>query len=146
MSTLSGDSVQHDNSIPRLIAGLFVLLGIGILLVLVLNVGGSEDIARARATGDLGQVILEFLYTFGIISPLLMLGAGLAFLNFARKLNAKDLLTAKWATQTLFWLMVFCIIGSGVHTPIREPWEAPKPTMEECGADDGCTDQESRDH
>ncbi len=114
MSTIKRGNNPRDDTIPRLIAMLFALLGIGTLLALVISVGAAPNISRARATGDIGRLILEFLYTFGIVTPLLMLAAGFAFLNIARKLRAKDLLTAKWSTQTLFWLMIFSIFGMGV--------------------------------
>ena len=114
MSAPSHDSSQRGHTVPRLIAGLFACLGIGMLLALTVNVGGAPNIIRARETGDIGPLILEFLYTFGIVTPLLMLAAGFASLNIARKLRARDLLTAKWATQILFWLMIFSIFGIAV--------------------------------
>lgn len=114
MNAQSQADRQRDTQKPQLIAALFALLGVGILVVLVLNVGGSANINRAREAGDTGQIILEFLYSFGIIMPILMLGAGYVFVNVARKLLAKDLVTSTWATQILFWLMVFSIIGIGI--------------------------------
>ena len=107
-------TASRDASIPHLIAGLFALLGIGALLALAVSVGGADNITRARQTGDIGRLILEFLYTFGIVTPLLLLAAGLACLNIARKLWAKDLLAAKWSTQILFWLMIFSLFGIGI--------------------------------
>ena len=107
-------TASRDTSIPQLIAGLFALLGIGALLALAVSVGGADNITRARQTGDVGRLILEFLYTFGIVTPLLLLAAGFACLNIARKLWAKDLLAAKWSTQVLFWLMIFSLFGIGV--------------------------------
>lgn len=114
MSTMSHISNQRDEQTPQLISALFALLGVIILVLLVVNVAGAENINKAGASGDIGRLVLEFLFTFGIISPLLMLGVGFAFLNLARKLRARDLLTAKWSTQALFWMMVFSIFGTGI--------------------------------
>lgn len=114
MNTQSQNSIEQNTRIPQLIVGLFAILGIGILAVLVISVLNADDITRAREAGDTGQLILEFLYAFGIISPLLMLGAGFAFLNLSRKLLARDLISSGWATQVLFWLMVFSIFGVGI--------------------------------
>ena len=107
-------TASRNASIPQLIAGLFALLGIGALLALAISVGGADNITRARQTGDVGRLIVEFLYTFGLVTPLLLLAAGFACLNIARKLWAKDLLTAKWSTQVLFWLMIFSLFGIGI--------------------------------
>lgn len=107
-------TASRDTSIPQLIAGLFALLGIGALLALAVSVGGADNVTRARETGDVGRLIVEFLYTFGLVTPLLLLAAGFACLNIARKLWAKDLLTAKWSTQVLFWLMIFSLFGIGI--------------------------------
>ena len=107
-------TASRNASIPQLIAGLFALLGIGALLALAISVGGADNVTRARETGDVGRLIVEFLYTFGLVTPLLLLAAGLACLNIARKLWAKDLLTAKWSTQVLFWLMIFSLFGIGI--------------------------------
>lgn len=107
-------TASRNASIPQLIAGLFALLGIGALLALAVSVGGADNVTRARQSGDIGRLIVEFLYTFGLVTPFLLLAAGFACLNIARKLWAKDLLTAKWSTQVLFWLMIFSLFGIGV--------------------------------
>ena len=56
MSAPSHDSSQRDHTVPRLIAGLFACLGIGMLLALTVNVGGAPNIIRARETGDIGAL------------------------------------------------------------------------------------------
>ena len=111
MTTTSLDLDRYNDRMPQLIAGLFAILGVGTLVVLIISVSGTNSIARAREAGDTGQLILEFFDSFGIIIPLLMLGIGFAFVNLARKLLARDLVTARWATQILFWLMIFSIVG-----------------------------------
>jgi trehalose/maltose transport system permease protein len=111
MNTSSQDFSQRKVPMPEFIAGLFAVMGVGMLIVLIFNVLGAESIRQAQAAGDTGQMILEFLYRFGIIAPLLMLGAGIAFLNISRKLIAKDLITSNWATQILFWMMIFSVVG-----------------------------------
>ena len=111
MSTVADTPTPSDQSIPQLIAALFGALGIATLLLLVVGVSGDANIIRARETGETSRLVLEFLYTFGIISPLLMLGAGVVFIRTARKLWARDLVTAKWSTQALFWMMIFLLVG-----------------------------------
>lgn len=111
MASVDQSQAPADQSIPQLIAAMFAALGVATLVLLVVGVSGDPNMLRARETGEVSQIVLEFLYTFGIISPLLMLGAGLAFLQTARKLRARDLLTAKWSTQSLFWMMVFLLFA-----------------------------------
>lgn len=111
MTATDQAQASTDQSIPQLIAALFGALGIGTLVLLVVGINGDANIVRARETGEFSKIVLEFLYTFGIISPLLLLGAGFAFLSMARKLHARDLLTAKWSTQALFWMMIFLLFG-----------------------------------
>jgi len=109
MTTINQTQAPQDHSIPRLIAAVFAALGVGTLALLVVGIGSDANMVRASATGDLSRIILEFLYTFGIIAPVLLLGGGITFLRVARKLQALDLLTAKRSTQALFWMMVFLL-------------------------------------
>jgi trehalose/maltose transport system permease protein len=105
-------ATDQQLTIGNLIAGLFAILGIGVIVIFVYSVLNNPKISGAETSN---RLILEFLDGYGLIIPLLVFGLGLVFVNFARLLYARDILASGWAQLTAFWLMVASVIIIFVH-------------------------------
>ena len=105
-------ATEQERLIGNVIAGLFALLGIGVMIAFVLNVLNNPDISEAETTNHL---ILNFLDGYGLIIPIIVFVLGAVFVNFSRRLFARDIITSGWAQLTLFWTMVFSIVIIFVH-------------------------------
>lgn len=103
---------EQQQLIGRLIAGLFAILGVGLIITFLLNIANNPNISGAETTNTL---ILNFLDNYGIIIPVLVFGIGLTFVNYARKLFALDIITSGWAQLTMFWSTVFSILIIFIH-------------------------------
>jgi hypothetical protein len=105
-------ATSQQQLIGNVIAGLFALLGIGIIAVLILSIVNNPAIAQAESTN---RLILDFLDGYGILIPVLVIGLGFTFIDFARKLYARDIVASGWAQLSVFWMMVFSIILILIH-------------------------------
>lgn len=106
------DVTEQEKMIANGIAGLFGILGIGILIAFIYSVLNNTNVTEAETQN---RMILEFLDGYGLLIPLIVFGLCLTFLNFARRLFARDIITSGWAQLTLFWTMVFSIIIIFIH-------------------------------
>lgn len=114
-TTLDGYNVQptsQQQTIGSVIAGLFAVVGIGVIAVFIFTVLNDTDVTQASSRN---QTILTFLDSYGLITPLLALGIGLAFMNFSRQLFARDIVTSGWAQLAMLWTMVFALVVLVVH-------------------------------
>jgi trehalose/maltose transport system permease protein len=104
------DARQEPGDLNRafinLISGLFVLLGIGALVWLVLSVFNDPALREASASGDSGATLLTFLDNFGILLPLIVIGVGIYLLRLGLRLLQRDISAAMWARQIMLWLLV----------------------------------------
>lgn len=103
---------EQDLMISNIIAGLFAVLGIGIIVAFIFSVLSSPAITEAETQNTR---ILEFLDGFGILIPLIVFGLGITLINYARRLYARDIVTSGWAQLTMLWTMVFSIIIIFIH-------------------------------
>jgi len=103
---------SQQKTIATVISLLFTVFGIGIVVLFIWSVLNDPDISQAVSTN---RLILNFLDNYGIIIPLTVFGLGITFLNYSRRLLAGDFITSGWAQSTLFWVMVFSILGIAVH-------------------------------
>lgn len=93
----------------ELIAGAFFVLSIGVFVAL----GYSILSHGARLTDtDAGIRLWLLLQDFGIIRPLLALGAGVLLFRLALRLHARQIGAARWAQTVLLWLIV--VVGVAI--------------------------------
>lgn len=104
---------EQQKMVGNIIAIAFAILGIGIMVAFLFNVFNNPEISE---TSDTNRTILNFLDSYGLIIPILAFGLGITFVNYARELLARDIITSGWAQLTVFWGMVFSIIIIFVHT------------------------------
>jgi len=91
-----------------LLALLFAAAGIGAILLLVSQITASLSASPEGEAG--GQVLLTFLYTYGIIVPLLLALIGLYLLLMSVRLFQRQITAASWARQLLLWVIVACVV------------------------------------
>ncbi|MEM9950189.1 MAG: sugar ABC transporter permease [Chloroflexota bacterium] len=101
------EATEQQRTIGNVIAVLFAVLGVGLVGVFLFNVLTNPNVSDAPSTN---ATILNFLDGYGIIIPLLVFGLGFTFLNYARGLLARDIITSGWAQLTMFWSMVGSIV------------------------------------
>jgi trehalose/maltose transport system permease protein len=92
----------------NLISLLFLILGIAPFLFLLTSVPTDPTIIEAARSDK--SVILAFLDTFGIILPLVIIGAGVFALRLAFGLYRRDINAAAWAQLLLMWLCLIMVI------------------------------------
>ena len=110
---LSSTQASQRQTIGSIIAGLFAVIGVGMIVMFAISLLNNPNLADANLTFD--RRILNFLDGYGLISPLLIVGLGLLFINFSRKLFAHDLVTSGWAQLTMLWIAIFSIAIIVVH-------------------------------
>ncbi len=106
------DVTEQEKLIANGIAALFALLGISILIAFIYSVLSNTNVTEAE---NQNRMILEFLDGYGLLIPLIVVGLCVTFINFSRRLFARDIITSGWAQLTLFWTMVFSIIIIFIH-------------------------------
>ena len=115
-STAAGpdhNSVPVSDHAGRLAAfvysGLFILLGIGAILWLVIAVI-TDPAIRTAITPPPGDeppsLVMAFLTQFGIVVPLLVLSLGTLSIWLGIRLRTRDIVAARWAQVALAWLAV----------------------------------------
>ncbi|MFQ3566298.1 MAG: sugar ABC transporter permease [Aggregatilineales bacterium] len=91
-----------------LLAGLFLLLGIGAFGILVSNI--SDAVGLAQADEAFGTTLLRFLNIYGIILPLLLIGFGIFLILLGTRLFRREARAAAWARQVLLWAIVALVV------------------------------------
>lgn len=94
----------------ELIAGAFFILAIGVFVALVFSIVSyfqalPPDMAQ-------GQIAWDFIQTFGLLRPLLVIFAGVMLFHLALRLHVRYIGAARWAQTVLMWLLV--IIGVAI--------------------------------
>ena len=92
----------------ELISGLFTLMGLAAFGLLF--VGINSDKAIQAATQGQGSLVLAFLDSFGIITPVLVLVIGWLLIRLGRHLRRRTITAARWAQVALVWSIVAVII------------------------------------
>jgi trehalose/maltose transport system permease protein len=104
-----------------LLAALFLAAAVGAFVLIVMNVNAA--LVEADPGEAFGTTLLRFLNTYGIIVPLMLLGAGVYLLLISARLFRREVRAAAWARQLLLWMLIalFVLIiqgvGSGLSTP-----------------------------
>ncbi|MBW4437714.1 MAG: sugar ABC transporter permease [Pleurocapsa minor GSE-CHR-MK-17-07R] len=111
-----------------LVAALFVIAGAAAFALFASNITATLSAALPDDPG--GQTLLNFLYTYGIIVPLLLVGIGAYMLLLGVRLFRADHRSATWARQILLWLAIASVvfIFQGLTSA---PVLGPAPTMDE---------------
>lgn len=94
----------------ELIAGAFFILAIGAFVALAFSI---MSYFQALAP-DLpqGQIAWDFIQTFGILRPVLVIFAGVMLFRLALRLHARHIGAARWAQTVLMWLLV--VVGVAI--------------------------------
>ena len=114
-------SVQYDpaaDSDPAkgrlaayVLSSIFLFLGLVAISLLVVNVA-SNAVIRAVLDWDptspepAPSIILAFLSEFGIILPILILVAGVAFIGLGFRVRGRHITTGRWAHVAALWLTI----------------------------------------
>jgi trehalose/maltose transport system permease protein len=108
---VSTSTLRTSNSnMPNIIGALFAASGVGLIVFLILNIVTNESLRFAVETqAEFSDLLLTFLNTYGIVVPLIMIGAGIYFIRLGMGILRRDLPSAAWAKQVLFWVMVLMI-------------------------------------
>ena len=96
----------------ELISGLFILLGLAAFGLLFVSI--NSDAAIQAATRGEGSLILAFLDSFGIITPILTVVIGWLLIRLGRKLRQRSVSSARWAQVALVWINV-AVVFLGVR-------------------------------
>ncbi len=110
--SMDGQATSQQEQMGRIVAGLFAIIGIGMIIAFTITVINNPTITGEQT---INRVILNFLDGYGLISPFLVLGLGLLFLNFSRQLFARDRITSGWAQLAMLWSTIFAILIFFIH-------------------------------
>jgi trehalose/maltose transport system permease protein len=109
VNTQSRPSDQGLNALGvPLLAILFLIAGAAAFALLASNITAALAAAVPGEPG--GQTLLNFLYTYGIIVPLLLVGVGAYMLRLGIQLFRADIRAASWARQILLWLAIASVV------------------------------------
>ncbi len=92
----------------ELLSGLFILLGLAAFGLLF--VGINSDPAIQAATQGKGSLVLAFLDSFGIITPILVVVIGWLLIRLGRSLRHRTITSARWAQVALLWIIVAVVV------------------------------------
>ncbi len=91
-----------------LIAFMFLITGLGAIALLISNI--SSVVNAALPDEPTGQTLLNFLYTYGIIVPVLLVGIGIYSIFLSVQLFQRKATAASWARQLLLWFVVLMVV------------------------------------
>jgi trehalose/maltose transport system permease protein len=97
-----------ENIGVELVSGLLILIGLGLLAFLFVQI--NSDAAIQAATRGEGSLILAFLDSFGIITPILILVVGILLIRLGLTTRQRNVTAARWADLSMLWLMVALIL------------------------------------
>jgi trehalose/maltose transport system permease protein len=86
------------------IASLFILLGCGAIAGLIYSILTHPDLQIGVLEAP--RVAWRFLQNFGILRPLLVIGAGVLLIRLGLQLRTRYIGAARWAQNILLWLML----------------------------------------
>ncbi len=97
------------------LSSLFIFLGLAAILLLIVSVTSSPVIRAvlewdAASPDPAPSLILVFLAEFGIILPLLILGAGIGFIWLGFQMRGRHVTAGHWAHIAAMWLTIGSLI------------------------------------
>lgn len=102
----------------ELISGLFILIGLGAFSFLFVSIN-SDPTIQAITQGEMeGSIVLAFLDSFGIVTPILLMLIGWMLIRLGGDLRSRHITPARWGQIALIWLIVGVIV-LGVNAYIR---------------------------
>lgn len=101
--------------IARIFGGLFVLLGVALIVGLGSAIWRDAGVQAAlanipRADGRPPSLVMAFLTQFGIVVPILVLGLGAVAIRVGTRVWTRDLVAARWAGVMLAGLSVGALL------------------------------------
>ncbi|MCA9916041.1 MAG: sugar ABC transporter permease, partial [Anaerolineae bacterium] len=121
-------NATHDDVSPSprsfavtLYSGLFILLGIGALILLILTINNDpliQAVVNWSATEEFSEppsLIVTFLSQLGIVVPVLLLGMGIIFVRLGVRLLGANIRDGYWAQIALLWLSVGMVLLAGIN-------------------------------
>jgi len=97
-----------ENIGVELVSGLLILIGLSLLGFLFVEI--NSDQAIQAATLGQGSMILAFLDSFGIITPILIVIIGILLIRLGLMTRQKNITAARWADLSFLWLIVAVIL------------------------------------
>lgn len=104
-----------------LYSALFILLGVGAIVLLVVTIANDPLIQAVvnwtptEESPERPSLILTFLSQLGIVIPVLLLGTGFIFVRLGLRLRHGDILDARWAQIALLWLYIGALLFALVN-------------------------------
>ena len=92
----------------ELVSGLLILIGLSLLGFLFVQI--NSDPAIQAATLGQGSLILAFLDSFGIVTPILIGIIGILLIYLGLQVRQRKLTAARWAELSFVWLIVAVIL------------------------------------
>lgn len=90
----------------EIVSALFILIGLGIFGFFFVSINSDGAIQAITQGESEGSIVLAFLDSFGIVTPILMLLIGWLMIRLGRELRQRKISAARWAQVALIWLIV----------------------------------------
>lgn len=94
----------------EIIASLFVILGIGLLAALAYSVATHPNIEIGSL--EPARVVWRFLQNFGLLRPLLVIGASGLLIGLGLRLRTLYVGAARWGLGVLLWIAILLGVGT----------------------------------
>ncbi len=103
-------STDIENVAIELISGLFILIGLGAFSFLFVSINSDRTIQSITRGEMEGSLILAFLDSFGIVTPILVIVLGWMLIRLGGDLRQRSITAARWAQIALIWLSVAVMV------------------------------------